>query len=263
MHIDQSKRLSEIDWLAHGFFSPGPNSSNTKMDNCSFQCGEAETVLAARRDACRSLAVNAESLTFVYQEHGIEIVPVDEGDRGAGADPDRERLGPADGLCTESAGVPLGILVADCLPVFIADPKRRRVGLLHSGWRGTHGDIAGALVERWFGKGNSPRELVAWIGPGIESCCFEVGGEVLEAFAERYPKWQDTLMWKKERPTREPGAGTIDLKEIVSRQLLRRGLEPSRIEISKHCTMCGDGYFSYRRDGPGVGHNMAVMTIRT
>ncbi len=262
MNIDTSERLSEFDWLTHGFFSPGAGSSNAKMDNCSFQCGAAETVLSARRNACGSLAVDAANLTFVYQEHGIEIVCVEEKDRGAGADPSRERLGPADGLYTESPGVPLGILVADCLPVFIADPERRRVGLLHSGWRSTHGDISGALVERWVTGGASPKELVAWIGPGIEKCCFEVGGEVLEAFAERYPEWQDTLVWRTGARTQEPGAGTIDLKEIVLRQLLRRGLEPSRVEVSRHCTMCGAGYFSYRRDGPGVGHNMAVMMVR-
>ncbi len=276
MRIEQSELLSQLDWLIHGFCSPGtdavPNEDDFFAANCSYQCGDPEAVFAARQKACANLGLNAYDLVFVYQEHGTKVCQVSETHRGAGATPECERLGPADALSTDQPGVPLGILVADCLPVFVADRKRRRAGLIHSGWRGSHGDIVGGVLRQWIETGSSPEDLLVWIGPGIGFCCFEVGAEVLEAFAIDYPDWMDLLRdgvlnqnppnGKNAMKSEHVPAGFVNLPELVQRQLLRCKLPPENIDIANQCTKCGSGYFSYRRDGAGKGHNMAVMAIR-
>lgn len=266
MRIEQSPLLQRYLWLIHGFCSPGRDHAHPHEDNFSFNCGSPAQVLSARHRACGTLDLQAEQLTFVYQEHGTRILCVTVEDCGAGSLPERERLGPADGLYTSIPHVPLGILVADCLPVFVADTRRRRVGLVHSGWRGTYGNIVGRLLAQWRGEGALMEDIAVWIGPGIGLCCFEVGSEVLEAFTQRYPEWEHYGKWDRPRPAKDhppvSGAGRIDLKSIVLQQLLREGIPSERIDISPACTMCGDGYFSYRRDGAGFGHNMAVMALR-
>jgi len=83
-----------------------------------------------------------------------------------------------DGLITQTPGIVLAILTADCLPVILADTKRPAIGVLHAGWRGTMKRI----VEKGVGEmrrcfGTQARDIKAAIGPGIYSCCYEVGPE--------------------------------------------------------------------------------------
>ena len=80
-----------------------------------------------------------------------------------------------DGLLTATPGVTLGIYVADCGPIWLADPARRVVGLLHSGKKGTEQDIFGVAVEimrRDFGC--APADIVAVLGPCIRPPDYEV-----------------------------------------------------------------------------------------
>lgn len=265
MRIERSRLLAPYTWFQHGFCSPGPNSVDPRPQDFSLQSGQESAVLTARQDACKRLDIDASHLTFVYQEHGTTILRVTAQDRGAGADPSKERLGPADGLYTDELSVPMGVLVADCLPVFVVDTHLRRAGLVHSGWRGTHGNIIAALLERWCKDGSDADDLHVWVGPGIGACCFETGEEVLEAFAERYPRWHDVVVrGASERPDSEGHnpVGTVDLKTVMRRQLQEFGVPGAHIDVSPACTKCGRGYFSYRRDGPGKGHNLAVAALQ-
>ena len=265
MQIERSEFLSQLNWLTHGFFSPGsenhPCGESPHPDNFSFVCGPKEQVLDARMRACSELGIDTRELIFVNQQHGSVICCATQNQRGAGATPDRERLGPADALYTDESRVPLAILVADCLPLFLVDRRRRRVGLVHSGWRGTYEGIAHRFLDRWIQEGSQIGDLVAWLGPCIAACCFEVGSEVLECFQTRYPHWAHFLQFNPDIHE-GPGAGYIDLRGMVQEQLRQAGLTSRQIDVSDTCTMCGRGYFSYRRDGSGKGHNMAVMALR-
>ena len=146
-------------------------------------------------------------------------------------------VGEGDGHATRVAGVLLTITIADCVPVFIADPVRKAVGLLHAGWRGTAAEVVqsgiGAL-ERTFGS--RPDDMAVHLGPAICGLCYEVGPEVFRALGE-------------------PMASTprsIDLRGVVRRRAARCGVRDERITVSGDCTLCGDGgYFSHRRGDAG------------
>src|SRR5262249_41740297 len=92
-----------------------------------------------------------------------------------------------DGLVTDLTGVALGILTADCFPVLLVDSERRAVGAFHAGWRGT----VKRIVEKGVGImrlefGSRAEDIRAAIGPGIQSCSFEVGEEVEEDFHSQF-----------------------------------------------------------------------------
>jgi len=85
-----------------------------------------------------------------------------------------------DGHATASTGLLLTVTVADCIPVYLVDPVRRAVSLLHSGWRGTAAGILGegvrTLVEV---AGTRPEQIIMHCGVGICGECYEVGSEVI------------------------------------------------------------------------------------
>ncbi len=249
MDVLQSALLKQIPGLAHGFFRPG--DSTNRDANLSFKNGPAETVRAARRRACGMLGIPAEHLTHVYQEHGTVIWTVSREHRGAGALTGRDQVGPGDGLITAQSGVPLAILIADCLPVFFSAPHAEAVGIAHAGWKGTLGNIAARMAERLAAEcGIGPDALRVWIGPGISLRGFTVQDDVWEPFQEawgRYPECFDE---------RRRG---IDLKQINRLQLMEAGVPEVYIDISPDCTFSDPRFFSYRRDGAGSGHNLAVI----
>ncbi len=154
-----------------------------------------------------------------------------------------------DGTITNLKNVLLTTVHADCLAVFCYDPVREAIGLCHAGWRGTCAGIAMEMVEKMEEEyGCDPEDLQAYIGPGISQCCFEVGMEVAEAFAENWTFAEDYII-------RTPGDVAkgkchIDIKGINQEQLELMGIPTEQIRVSEHCTCCEPELFcSYRREG--------------
>ena len=154
-----------------------------------------------------------------------------------------------DGTITNLKNVLLTTVHADCLAVFCYDPVKEAIGLCHAGWRGTCAGIAMEMVEKMEDEyGCDPENLQAYIGPGISQCCFEVGMEVAEDFAENWTFAEDYI-------TRTPGDVAngkchIDIKGINQEQLELMGIPTDQIRVSEHCTCCEPELFcSYRREG--------------
>ena len=187
-----------------------------------------------------------------------------------------------DGLITDVPGLLLAAKTADCVPVLIADPKRRVVGAFHAGWRGT----AKRIVEKGVGVmrrdfGCDPVDLRAAIGPCIRACCYEVGDEVQETFRSQFA-YADELFVEnfdvdpvyQKYPNlfltaRAPGHAEIsrqihlDLVAANRRQLVEAGVPEQNIETVGDCTSCHtDVLFSHRAERGNTGRMMAVIGIR-
>lgn len=164
------------------------------------------------------------------------------------------RIGEGDALVSAHAGILTGIRTADCLPVLLADAVTRTVGAIHAGWRGTVSGISAKAVQAMMCQfGTRPEDIWAAIGPGIGSCCFEVGPEVAVQFAPIFPERAD--LHHRAR---------IDLVESNRRQLVDAGVPPSHIECAGLCTSCRQGEFhSYRRDKDAAGRMISAIEIRT
>ena len=187
-----------------------------------------------------------------------------------------------DGLVTDTPGLLIAVQTADCLPIILADRKRRAVGVFHAGWRGT----VKRIVEKGVGEmrkhfKSDPRDLVAAIGPGVRGCCYEVGEEVRTRFEGQFAYASNLFREVKESdPVREkypllfltaraPGHGELpvrvflDLAEANRRQLLDAGVPAKNIDLASPCTACHtDLLFSYRAEKGITGRMMAVAGIR-
>jgi YfiH family protein len=93
----------------------------------------------------------------------------------------------ADAAVTRERGIVCAVLTADCLPVLFAERQGNAVGIAHAGWRGLAAGIVESTVAAMHELGAQPRDLVAWLGPGIGPDAFEVGGEVRAAFCDCDP----------------------------------------------------------------------------
>ena len=187
-----------------------------------------------------------------------------------------------DGLITREPGLLLGVLTADCLPVILVDVKTRAVGVFHAGWRGTAKRIVEKGVgemHRWFGS--RPKDLKAAIGPGIRSCCYEVGQEVRDTFESQFDYADALFRETKDRgeihekypllflTSRAPGHSELpkkvflDVPEANRRQLLAAGVLTKNITDVGLCTSCHpELFFSHRRDKGVTGRMMALVGIR-
>jgi len=187
-----------------------------------------------------------------------------------------------DGLVTATPHLLLGIQTADCLPVIVADPRQRAVGVFHAGWRGTVKRIVEKGVgemQRWFGS--RARDLHAAIGPGVHSCCYEVGPEVREQFdsqfsyaAKLFRELKDSDPVREKYPllfltARAPGHSKLpiktflDLVEANRQQLMEAGVLAKNIWASELCTSCRtDLLFSYRKERGVTGRMLAVAGIK-
>ena len=87
-----------------------------------------------------------------------------------------------DALISKSNSIVLSIQVADCIPLFLADPLNGIIGLVHAGWRGVEKRIIPDTVNKMVQKGGSRKGIIAFMGPSIRQCCFEIGPEVSKKF---------------------------------------------------------------------------------
>ena len=156
-----------------------------------------------------------------------------------------------DGLITADKNLFLIITVADCLPIFIYDPEKEIIGLVHSGWRSLAQNILTLNVEKMTEDFDSlPKDILVGIGPGISQCHFEVKEDLLVEFK---PYLGDALLNKN-------GKLFLDLKKIAKIQLINLGVREKNIEISQECTFClPDKYFSFRRDRPKTSQTMMAV----
>lgn len=149
-----------------------------------------------------------------------------------------------------SRGASIGVTVADCLPLFLVDPRGGSVALLHSGWKGT--GILSRAVELMVARcGSRPPELELLIGPGIGSCCYEVDRERATGFAE---------LFGRESVAERNGSCYLDLPAA------NRGLASAAgigvVRWIRSCTHCTAAYHSYRRDGAEqYGHMLAFCAV--
>lgn len=152
-----------------------------------------------------------------------------------------------DAIVTAVPGACVGVRTADCLPILMHGPGGRVVAAVHAGWRGTVAGVATATVALLAQRYDlTPAELTVRFGPCIRPCCYQVGGELIGAVRESFPRWANQVL--RERP----GGTYFDLAGLNRLQLTAIGVRA--IHDDGACTGCRpDEFESYRRDGPSSG----------
>lgn len=184
-------------------------------------------------DAALLDALGHRTVIQVKQVHGARAVLADQAQGQEG-----------DAVVARAPGVAVGVRVADCVPVLVADRASGAAAAIHAGWRGVVAGVVRAGVELL-----APREGLAAIGPCIGACCFEVGREVGEqlGFVVR----------------REGDKAYVDLRAAVRAQLRALGLDDASIEDVPGCTKHEpERFHSFRRDGANSGRMLAAIVSR-
>ena len=172
-----------------------------------------------------------------------------------------------DGIVTDIPDALLTVFGGDCPPVYIVDPKRRAVGLVHAGWKGTLGKIPQVAIAQMTVKfGCDPADMYAAIGPGVCRDCYEMGDEVYDAFAAQWSRRDADLILSR-YPAKDAAGNDIpggkyhlDLREANRMTLLRAGVPADHIAVSNVCTMCNvDTFYSYR--GRALENEQVAMLV--
>jgi YfiH family protein len=274
-----------LNWLWHGFSTRrgGVSLAYCGEDqpgelNLGFTAADdREAVAENRKLLAEAISGNANTpLISLRQFHSNLVVVASKTDATRGT-PRK-----ADGAITAASGILLAIQTADCVPVLVADRKRRVVAAFHAGWRGT----VKRIVELGVGRmrlefGCHPDDMIAAIGPCVGQCCYAVGEEVLSEFEsqfvyarELFREVFDSDPVRQKYPMlfltqRAPGHSPIgpalhlDLVAANRRQLLDARLKPSAVSITGGCTSCQTSlFFSHRASHGHAGRMMSVIGIR-
>ena len=205
-----------------------------------------QEILNNRASVCRVCGVNEARMVCAQQIHSPHVAWVGSENSGAGALTWESGIPATDGLACRESGLPLGILVADCVPLYLVDPVRKAAALVHAGREGTRANIAGnAVAALAAGAGSAPGDLCALVGPSAGPCCYEVSHELAQDFA---------------------GAGlpvhgrNLDLWEANALQLTQAGVLRTNIALTALCTICDGRFFSFR-SGDATGRNVALLML--
>lgn len=223
---------------------------------------EPSNVNENARRLAESLCLDYNKLTAVPQVHGCDVAVIDDENCGAGFSRSPFDRG-YDTMITDVRGIPLMTLHGDCVPVFLYDPVRRAIGMVHSGWRGTEKRIAARAVEKMKQVyGCNGENIIAAIGPAIEMDCFEVDMPVYEALLRSFPEMAEdkTLAIDGNAPEKKH----VSLTGLVRKALLDCGVKKENISVSGICTCCEknkEDYFSHRRTKGKTGIMAGVICL--
>ncbi len=238
----QFPNLKDFAEIRHAVFTRRGGCSGPPYHflNTSFSVGDAPEKVGRNREAIRR-CLEAPEMVFARQVHGTEAAVL------SGAPP----AGPpaVDALVSDVRGRYLAIQAADCQAVMVYDPVRRVVANIHSGWRGSIGNVIGrTLREMTTAFGTDCRDLLAGIAPSLGPCCAEFVN-----YRQEIPR----SFW----PYKDAGHH-FDFWAVSCDQLRGAGVPAAHIFSSRLCTRChGDRFYSYR--GQGVtGRFAAVIGLR-
>lgn len=216
-----------------------------------------DDVAENRRRVGEALEFGADRIAFGRQVHGAELAdddatgrpdffpPSDGGPRRSGAIPE------VDGQVVPAPGTAGLVFAADCLPVALRGPGG--VAMLHCGWRGLAAGIVARGVE-------AVGATSAAIGPGIGPCCYEVGEEVLDAFAQLGEGIAVAEPEPSEGGIEVAARRRLDLPEITRRLLGQAGV--ADVESADLCTSCEEElFFSHRRDAGRTGRQAGLAWL--
>jgi YfiH family protein len=196
-----------------------------------------EAVAENRSQLAAALGLDPARIPIGLQVHGVELAFHSAPQQPSPFAVPGSEIPEVDGHVVTAPGLAPLVFTADCLPVALSGPGG--VAMLHCGWRGLAAGIVAAGAA-------AVGATAAAIGPGIGSCCYEVGSEVLDAFSDL-------------------GAGVaegpmLDLAEVARQLLSTAGVE--RVEAAGLCTACEpELFFSHRRDAGRTGRQGGLVWI--
>lgn len=247
LHFD---KIKSMDWVNQSFSTRlgGTSSDIYESMNLSFNLADThDNVLNNFKIISDSIGIPIENMVYSKQTHTTNILKIDDSHKGMGIV--RERcFDNIDGLITNVPGICLVTSFADCIPVIIIDPVKKVIASLHSGWRGTVGNITQQAVNTMISDyGCNTSSLIGFVGPGICMNCYEVSLDVADRFKSSYSKEEAEMILKNGKADDK---FYLDLLMANRINLINCGLLSSNIYTADICTCCNPRLmFSHRASG--------------
>ena len=254
--VTSADNLSSLTSVSHGFYGREGGVSEGLYSSLNAGPGSDDDPLRVAENRSRIAkhigAKDADHLMSLYQIHSSTVYKVTGPFTGL-------KRPQGDGMVTNTPGIALCILTADCTPVLFADADAGVVGAAHAGWKGALAGIIDSTLSAMMRLGAKPERICAALGPSLSPDSFEVGPDLKAPFIEKHP-------WSEAHFT--PGAGDrsqFDIWGYCKQTLRHRGVE--NIQCVEQDTLSQPNrYFSNRwrvnENQSDYGRNASVIMLR-
>tara|TARA_B100000282_G_scaffold248405_1_gene192220 strand:+ start:93 stop:845 length:753 start_codon:yes stop_codon:yes gene_type:complete len=247
-----SKKLIKFKNIRHGFFNRegGVSKGIYKSLNCG--PGSKDKIKNIKKNiekVCKKIGCNKKNLILLDQVHSNIVHNVNR--------VTKKKL-KGDSLITGKKGIALGILTADCAPVFIYDPINNLISALHAGWKGAFKQIISKTIKKFKIKGSNLNDLIVVIGPCISKNNYEVKRDFLIKFIAKEKSNKNFFNYKNNKIF-------FSLNDFIKKSFLDLGIKNIEI-IKKDTYILSNNFFSARRSLKkklnDYGRNISVIMIK-
>jgi YfiH family protein len=243
----ESPEIAKLQWVRHAFLTRQGGESLPPYDslNLSDKNGDRKEWVTKNENIIgKAFGFDPGRLVLLDQMHQDQILLLDKPIATLPS------ILEYDALITRAPNAFLGILTADCLPIFVVDQKRKVIAAIHAGRQGTTLHITAKVLKKVKEEfGCSLKDLVITLGPSIGPCCYEIDEKVF------HPEWEPYSTLKG------VGKWMVDLAQVNIAQMKREGITEEQISSIPLCTHChSDLFFSYRKEGR-TGRQLSFIGI--
>ena len=257
------RELNNTNLVVNAFTTRIGGVSRTPFDNLNlaYNVGDKESRVAENRKIILdALSIDYRTAVTAQQVHKDKIALVRKEDKDKGAFKYSKGIGQTDALITDIPGIPLLMCYADCVPIFILDPIKKAIALIHSGRKGTELELTlKTLFKMKKIFETNPCSCLAAIFPSIGPCCYSIKEENK---IDDY--WLNQVEYNIEPISlKNKGVRRLDLRKANNVQLIKAGLLKKNIFVNEICTADHpELFFSYRRDKGNTGRMAAIFMLK-
>ncbi|MBU4349190.1 peptidoglycan editing factor PgeF [bacterium] len=257
------RKLDNTKLVVNAFTTRTGGVSRTPFDNLNlaYNVGDKENRVAENRKIILdALSIDYRTAVTAQQVHKDKIAFVRKEDKGKGAFKYSKGIAETDALITNTPGIPLLMCYADCVPIFILDPVKKAIALIHSGRRGTELELTlKTLTKMKKIFETNPHSCLAAIFPSIGPCCYGIKEQnKIDDYWLNKDKFSGETISKQNRSGR-----SLDLRKANYGQLIKGGVEKKNIFVNEICTADHpELFFSYRRDKGNTGRMAAIFMLK-
>ena len=250
-----SKKLKKFKYLRHGFFTRkgGMSSGIYQSLNCGIGSNDKKkNVLKNLETVCKKIGCSKKKLILLNQIHSSKFYFIDRNYKF------NKKKVKADALITNVKNIAIGILTADCVPIFVYDKKIKMISAIHAGWKGAYKDIVHKVINFFRKKGSNINNLSVTVGPCIAGKNYEVQKDFKNRFLKKNKKNSVFFKIKKNKTY-------FSLNSYVYNQFKQNGIKNIEL-INKDTFDIKNDFFSARRSIQNkendYGRNISIIMIK-
>jgi len=257
------RELDNTNLVESAFTTRSGGVSRSPFDslNVSYNVDDKDSCVTENRKTILDvLDIDYRSVVSAQQVHKDKITLIKKEDKGKGAFQYSNGIAESDALITNISDITFLMCYADCVPIFILDPIKKAIALIHSGRRGTELELTlKTLFKMKKIFGTNPHSCLAAIFPSIGPCCYSIKEQnKIDDYWLNKDKFNGELISKQNK-----SGWSLDLRKANYWQLIKGGVKKKNIFVNEICTADHpELFFSYRRDMRNTGRMAAIFMLK-